>query len=221
MQLMIPNNLKKFVLCLLIPAASFGQDILAIDSSGFVLKQFYLGLDVGNLWISGHHVNWETGEPDKPNSTEGIKTHCSAFVASACKRLDIYILRPPEHGQVLLSNAQYDWLFGKEAQKNGWKQIDNDVFLSAQQYANDGFVVVAAYKNPDDSRAGHIAFVMPDEIDRKSLETNGPTMIQAGIENSSSITLKEGFKHHVKKWPTAEIVFFYNEKQFEKSNNIK
>lgn len=186
------------------------QSRLQIDSSGKKLKDYYLSLNVENLWLAGHHVNWETGEPDKPESKEGIKTHCSAFVASACEGLGIYILRPPEHGQVLLSNAQYDWLYGKQSSKEGWKEIKEDKYKAAQQYANDGYVVVAAIKNKDDSKPGHIALVIPYEIDVNTLTDNGPELIQAGTENSNSISLKEGFKHHLKKWPEDEIIFFYN-----------
>lgn len=193
----------------------YSQDTLKIDSSGYKLQEFYLSMNVLNLWISGHHINWETGEPDKSSATEGIKTHCSAFVASACKKLDIYILRPPEHGQVLLSNAQYDWLFTKKAKDKGWIKIDDNIFSSAQQYANNGYVVVAVYKNPDEKKAGHIALVIATEISEIDLNDKGPILIQAGTENSESISLKEGFKYHIKKWPENDIVFFYNEKKVE------
>jgi hypothetical protein len=209
--------MKKLILILFLfsSSACFCQDVLQIDSAGKKLKDYYLSLNVENLWLAGHHVNWETGEPDKPESKEGIKTHCSAFVASACEGIGIYILRPPEHGQVLLSNAQYDWLFSKKSSKEGWKEIKENKYSTAQQYANDGYIVIAAIKNPDDSKAGHIALVMPFETDITSLTQNGPELIQAGTENSNSISLKEGFKHHVK-WPENEVVFFYNETQYSK-----
>jgi len=206
-------NMKKLILILFLFSSSscFSQDLLQIDSSGRKLKDYYLSLNVENLWLAGHHVNWETGEPDKPESKEGIKTHCSAFVASACKGVSIYILRPPEHGQVLLSNAQYDWLYGKKSSKEGWREIKENKYSIAQQYANDGYIVIAAIKNPDDSKAGHIALVMPFETDINTLNENGPELIQAGTVNSSSISLKEGFKQHLKKWPEDEVVFFFNE----------
>ena len=191
------------------------QDTLKIDSSGYKLQAFYLSLNVTGLWISGHHINWETGEPDKSNATEGIKTHCSAFVAAACKKLSIYILRPPDHGQVLLSNAQYDWLFTDDAVNKGWTEIKTDKYYTSQIYANEGYVVVAAFKSSDDSKPGHIALIMPTEIDKNTLNESGPILIQAGTENSESISLKEGFKHHIKKWPENKIEFFYNEKEVE------
>ncbi len=206
---------KIFLVLITFSVSVYCQDFLHIDSAGYKLKTFCLSLNVDSLWIAGHHVNWETGEPDKPSSKEGIKTHCSAFVAAACKKLDIYILRPPEHGQVLLSNAQYDWLFKSDALNDGWEQIKQDRYKTAQTYANDGYIVVAAFKNPDESKPGHIALVMPAEIDENNLTENGPVLIQAGIENSDSISLKEGFKHHLKKWPENEIVFFYNKNKIK------
>src|SRR4249919_421016 len=100
------------------------QDLLSVDKKGHALKEFYLGLRVEALWISGQHVNWETGEPDNLNTDQDIHTHCSAFVAAACKRLNIYILRPPDHPMQLLANAQYDWLRSAESVKMGWKAIE-------------------------------------------------------------------------------------------------
>jgi hypothetical protein len=65
-------------------------------------------LDVEHHWPAGIHVNWQTGEPDGLSEhTPGKHTHCSAFAAAAAKRLNIYLLRPPEHGQILLANAQW------------------------------------------------------------------------------------------------------------------
>jgi hypothetical protein len=72
--------------------------------------------------------------------------------------------------------------------------------------------VVAVYKNPDPKKPGHIALVMPAEKTNNDLNNEGPTMIQAGRINSSSVSFREGFKHHLINWnpPPVEIVFFYN-----------
>lgn len=192
--------------------ASFGQNTLPITSKGNELKQFYLNQNVENLWLAGHHIDWETGQPDDPFATKGIKTHCSAFVASVCKQKHIYILRPPEHKTGLLANAQYDWLFSKEATQIGWHQITDSIYQKAQSYANKGYLVTAVYKNPDPSKPGHIALVMPDEVTNDLLNQQGPTLIQAGSVNKSAIPLRLGFKHHIDKWEEATntIKFFYN-----------
>jgi hypothetical protein len=70
-------------------------------------------------------VNWETGEPDRDGAYEGPNkhTHCSAFAAAAAKHMGVYLLRPPEHGQQLLANAQAGWLASGEAQSRGWEEI--------------------------------------------------------------------------------------------------
>jgi hypothetical protein len=200
-----------FIILLFVAFAARDQQKLVIDEEGNNLKRFYLNLNVENLWIAGHHVNWETGEPDEPNAKYSIRTHCSAFVASACKRLNIYILRPPEHVQGLLANAQYDWLQTSEATNDGWKQItDENNYLVAQQYANKGYVVIAVIKNPALKNPGHIALIMPSEISTQDLEESGPILIMASTHNHNFIVLRRGFKSHISSWPEHDILFYYN-----------
>ena len=144
-------------------------------------------------------------------------SHCSAFVASACKRLGIYILRPPAHIAKLLANAQFDWLTTGYAIKDGWQMISDSSLFSeyytAQQYANEGKVVVAVYKNPDYSKPGHIAMVLPYKLGIKELNNQGPEIIQAGKENYHSAPLVIGFKNHLKNNNEKDIKFFYNKNQ--------
>lgn len=168
--------------------------------------------EVENNWLAGQHVNWETGKPDNPNATKNIKTHCSSFAASVCKKKKLYLLCPPQNSVTLLANAQFDWLFTKEAAKKGWKQIKQDVFKTAQSFANKGFVVLAVYKKPKPKKPGHIAVVIPKEKSMQQLDKEGPNLIQAGLINKSDISLKFGFKHHITNWDSVlnDIVFFYN-----------
>src|ERR1700710_1307097 len=80
------------------PISAAGQRLLGVlDAS-----------NVESLWLAHEHVNWETGEPDKDADYEGPgkATHCSAFAAAIGKRVGVYMLRPPDHGQILLANAQ-------------------------------------------------------------------------------------------------------------------
>jgi len=189
-----------------------GQRTIAMNAAGDSLKAFYLSLDVENRWIAGNHVKWQTGEADKPDATSGNHTHCSAFVAAACKKLNLYVLRPPEHKQVLLANAQYDWLSGADASSDGWKPVEGkNVFEAAQVFANNGSVVIAVCKNPDDSKPGHAALVMPAEITRPELERDGPFVIMAGTHNHNKLSLRAGFKSHLAgDWPATNIAFYYN-----------
>src|ERR1700749_2783569 len=94
-----------------------------ISPAGQRLAQKLDSFDVEHHWPAHLPVNWETGDPDgKPEKGTGVHTHCSAFVASAAKQLGVYILRPPEHGQVLLANAQNEWLEGEGAAQ-GWRRL--------------------------------------------------------------------------------------------------
>ena len=162
-------------------------------------------MDVQHRWLPGKTVNWKTGEPlsDKP-PTKG-HTHCSAFAAEACRRLGIYLLHPPEHSTVLLANAQYDWL-GDAGKKEGWTPVADGA--QAQQLANSGEIVVAVYKESDPKRHGHIAIVRPSEKSKELIAAEGPQVIQAGMTNAASTSLREGFKHHPDAFAKQKIRFF-------------
>ena len=194
--------------------ACLAQEALTPDNNGIKLRNFYLSLNVEKLWIGGHHVNWETGEPDDSNATHDTKTHCSAFAAAACERMNIYILRPPQHKQGLLANAQFDWLKTDEAYKDGWRQIissdEYKIYDSAQAYADRGYVVVAVFQNPDTHKPGHAALIMPDERTFEKIKEEGPEVIQAGQHNYAGASLIIGFKNHITKWPETGIEFYYN-----------
>jgi len=208
---------KILLLPLLSGLFGFGiQSGLQVEPAGRQLKEFYFSLDVEHLWIAGSHVNWETGAADKPEATAGNHTHCSAFVAAACKRLNIYILRPPDHGQLLLANAQYDWLASPAALEAGWKPVEGiypTLYETAQRLANQGYVVVAICKNPDEKVPGHAALVLPENASREKLEDAGPALIMAGTHNHRMITLAAGFKSHLPGWPEHVVKFYCNDRK--------
>ena len=151
-------------------------------------------LGVEQKWIAGSHVNWETGAPDgDPEPLPAHHTHCSAFVAAAAKRLGVYILRPPEHGQILLSNAQADWLAGPGAAQ-GWRALPDAA--AAVAAANRAELVVAVYKNPDPHVPGHVAIVRPTRKSAAEIAADGPEIIMAGVKNWQAVTEKAGFAAH-------------------------
>lgn len=163
-------------------------------------------LDVEHHWPAGVHVHWESGDPDgRPESGEGKHTHCSAFVAAAAKHVGIYILRPPEHKQILLANAQYDWL-AEEGAAQGWQPVEDAV--AAQRRANEGWFVVAVYKSHRDNKPGHIAIVRPSERDAASIREEGPQVTQAGATNYRSVPLSVGFAGHPAAWGRHEVRFY-------------
>jgi len=166
-------------------------------------------LDVEHHWPAGVHVKWDTGVPDgRPESGPGKHTHCSAFVAAAARALGIYILRPPEHPQLLLANAQYDWLL-QEGPRNGWRMLRDAA--EAQHLANHGWFVVAAYHNHHDDKPGHVAIVRPAHKDAALLRAEGPQITQAGGTNYRSTSLRQGFAGHPAAFERGEVVYVAHE----------
>jgi hypothetical protein len=163
-------------------------------------------MGVETKWIAGEHIDWDTGLPDgRPEMSSGRHTHCSAFVAAAAKRLGVYILRPPEHGQVLLANAQNEWL-AEEGASSGWRPVAGPE--QAQELANHGVLVVASYHNHRDDKPGHIAIVRPSTKNAAAIADEGPDSIQAGTVNSASISVRAGFAGHVHAWNDNEIDYY-------------
>lgn len=188
---------------LLWPGASTADDITPEAQKAVAVID---ALNVEQHWPAGVHVRWESGEPDgRPETSQGKHTHCSVFVAAAAKHLGIYILRPPEHSQILLANAQYAWLERDGAQQ-GWRPL-RDAF-EAQAAANRGMLVVAAYKNPHDDKPGHIAIVRPSDKSRAAIQSEGPQVTQAGGTNYRSTSLRQGFAGHPSAWGRSELRYY-------------
>jgi hypothetical protein len=177
-----------------------------VTADGNRLASVLDDLKVEEHWIAGAHVKWRSGEPDgKEVGESGVHSHCSVFVAAASERLGVYILRPPEHSQTFLANAQSDWL-ADEGEAHGWTPVDTPE--EAQRDANAGMLVVAVYKTKSASAAGHIAIVRPGNKSASLLGTEGPDIIQAGVENYASTSLRNGFQHHPGAWSRRRIRFY-------------
>jgi hypothetical protein len=185
------------------------NESVPISEAGDLLRNVLDSTRVERLWIAGTHVDWKTGQPDgRPALGAGPLSHCSAFVAAVAYRLGIYILRPPEHAELHLANAQVDWLRTKGTEY-GWEWVG--LAKRAQELANQGFLVVAAYMTHDLKKSGHVAIVRPAEETDAVLQEEGPEIIQAGVRNYRSTTLKEGFKQHRGAFERREIAFFAHE----------
>jgi hypothetical protein len=190
----------------LIALASLPCQAEEISTAGNRLAQKLDAMEVDHLWLPGKRVHWKTGEPiaDSPADSRG-HTHCSAFAAAACLRLGIYLLRPPEHPTQLLANAQYDWLF-KSGKEQGWTQVPDG--HRAQHLANEGYLVVAVYKESDPKRHGHIAIIRPSTKSSEAIDAEGPQITQAGGHNYRSTSLKKGFGNHPDAWRKQDVRYF-------------
>jgi hypothetical protein len=192
-----------------------------ITPEGRRLAALLDGMAVESLWQHGFHVEWRTGISKGPRETSpGAHTHCSAFVAAVAERLGIYLLRPPEHGQDFLADAQERWLNSPAA--TGWNRIgrlaDPGASLRAVALANQGKLVVAVYFQPPRETAaglkeepGHIAIVRPSEKPAALIDSEGPDEIQAGVQNHRLVALRDGFRSHRQAWSTGAVEYFWHD----------
>ena len=153
--------------------------------------------DVEHLWLPRQHVNWETGQPE--SSAPVYSSHCSAFAAAIGKRLNVYMLRPPEHSPVLLASAQTVWFGKDEGKRAGWYQLKTA--REAQTLSNAGELVVVSYASPNPGKPGHIAIVRPSDKTAAALAEEGPEITQAGSKNYAASNVRTGFKHHADATP--------------------
>ena len=206
---MQPRSLTRIIALAALGVAASAFEIAHADQilpAGQQLAQKLDSFEVEKHWPAHLHVNWETGVPDgKPEKGTGVHTHCSAFVASAAKQLGVYILRPPEHGQVLLANAQNEWL-ESEGAAQGWRHLKDG--QEAEDEANHGELVVASYHNHHDNKPGHIAIVRPSAKSAEAITQEGPDMVQAGEHNYNVVSAKKGFAGHPAAWRDNEIEYF-------------
>ncbi len=206
------NKILLFIILFLSFNYTRAQVTLSVSPEGQHLREYYLSLDVEHLWLSGQKVNWDSGKPDRLAERPG-KTHCSAFAAAACYRMNIFILRPPFHKQNLLANAQFDWLKSEAAADTGWVRVTGkniyEIWKQAQRLANAGVPVVASCENPNPSEPGHIAMIFPSVVPVDTILATGPRVIQAGAINRVDAPLKTGFGRHIESWPEESIWFYY------------
>ena len=198
----------------------------AISPAGERLGRLLDRTNVEALWQAGFPIDWRTGETIGPrNPAPGGHTHCSAFAAAVADQMGIYLLRPSEHGQQWLANAQEEWLNGigheraMRARDAGWLRIGTlsteGVSERAIARANAGHLVVAVYFQPPvdgKTRAGHIAIVRPSEKPESLVRAEGPDVIQAGAHNHRLVALKDGFADHKAGWRNGTIEYFRNRK---------
>lgn len=142
----------------------------------------------------------------KYKPTDG-QTFCSDFVRDFARELtanEIVELK----GR---AGQQFDQLKkASESDDGAWRSLSVQTdparaFKEAQELANEGRLVIVAYKNPSPTQtnSGHIAVVVKHEWNDESLSTKWgrvrvPFIAQAGNDVSSSKKLSEGFSADLK-----------------------
>ena len=159
-------------------------------------------MDVEDHWLPGQLVAWRTGEAVE-SGARGPASNAGGFVAAVCAQLKVPM--PSPTGDNLLPGNQYDWLLS-DGQKRGWVEVGP---LEAQLLANQGWVVVAAWKEAaataDRSVVGQTAIVRPSRRPSADITPNGPRVTEAGTHNHSDISLKDGFP--AKAWASRQVVY--------------
>lgn len=180
-----------------------------ITDGGLQLTKLLDSMDVEHHWVAGIKVEWKNGEPLGAGDERG-HTHCSAFAAAVGERLGVYMLRPPQHKQSFLASAQGRWFASSEGRKEGWTQITT--FEEAQRRANEGYLVVLDYINPNPKKPGHIAIVRPSLKSETTLREEGPETTQAGAHNFTDGNARYSFIKHEGAWPTQVLAFWHETK---------
>lgn len=172
-----------------------------VTREGALLDRMIDSMHVDELWQPHVHIDWQTGQQDRPASYSGPDraTHCSSFTAALGEKLHIYLLHPPEHPQQLLASAQAEWFHSKEGEKDGWRPIATAV--EAQTLANKGELVMVVYESPDEHKPGHIAVIRATAKTTAEIEKDGPQTAQAGALNFSSGVARVSFAKHPGAWP--------------------
>lgn len=186
------------------PALSPTYPVTSQPSTAQTLARTLDGMQVQTHWLKGVGVDWQTGEANF-KSVPLDDTHCSAFVAAVSLKLGVDLLRPPEHKTTLLANAQNEWLNARGAEF-GWERLTDGI--QAQSMANQGYFVIASYRNPNPTKHGHIAVVRPSDKSISQILEEGPQIIQAGIHNFNSASVKQGFAAHPYAFSRNRIQYF-------------
>jgi hypothetical protein len=98
----------------------------------------------------------------------------------------------PEQVNFLPYN-QFDWLL-EDGKSKGWLAMGE---VEAQLLANQGWIVIAAWKNSasagDRKISGMMAVVRPDTRPVGDIASSGPTVVLAGDQNRNRVPLNRAF----------------------------
>jgi hypothetical protein len=184
------------------PTVIKGNQGLPLSREGRALAATLDGMDVEHHWRADGRVDWRSGNTVDENE-EGTWSNSGAFVAAVGARFKLPMPSPDEVN--FLPQNQYDWLLF-DGKPKGWIALGE---VEAQLLANQGWIVIAAWKNPaaagERQTAGVVAVVRPDNKPVGEVASAGPTVTLAGQQNLKSVPLGKAFPASARQ--NSEIVF--------------
>jgi hypothetical protein len=167
-------------------------------------------MDVEHHWLAGQRVDWKTGNSVDDDGS-GTASNGGAFVAAVGARLKVPM--PAPEGSNFLPGSQFEWLL-IDGKAKGWLPMGE---VEAQLLANQGWVVIAAWKNtaPAGERktAGMLAIVRPDSRPVGEIAAKGPSVILASDQNRNSVVFNQAFPASAWSNRDQEVVFFAHRQQ--------
>lgn len=175
---------------------------LPMSKEGRALAAALDGMDVENHWLAGQRVDWKTGNSiDEEGS--GTTSNGGAFVAAVGARFKLPM--PASELANFQPGNQFEWLL-IDGKAKGWMAMGE---VEAQLLANQGWIVIAAWKNSasagERKTSGMTAIVRPDSKPVGDIAKNGPRVILAGDQNRNNVALNEAFPASA--WDNREVVF--------------
>ncbi len=173
-----------------------------ISPAGLQLRSTLDGMNVKEHWPADGTFSWRTGTAAATGVNGGVNS--GAFVEAVCTRLGVPLLEPTAGN--FAANRQRDWLLQDGAAK-GWHRVGP---LDAQLLANQGWVVIAAWKNPTPGAgyrngAGLVAVVRPAVRPAAEVPATGPMVAVAAKQNFKFTPVKSCFPPQA--WAEEQIVY--------------
>jgi hypothetical protein len=166
------------------------------------LLNVLLNLDVENHWRAGNAVDWRTGDPISGAPPAPINSGPFVYAVANQQRVPL----PDPDPATMVAAPLIRWLM-REGTDRGWQQVSP---LEAQLLANQCWVVVAGWRNPnpaagDPYARGLAAVVRPDTRPTAEIATRGPRITLAGVTNANDTTVKSAFPQQA--WDDNQIVY--------------
>jgi len=123
-----------------------------------------------NQYLPGAITGFAEARASEPKyQASGNTTHCNEFLCDLVEDIiggPCKALRNTDQSAAAFANDQCDQLKASADNATGWQAMafaadPKAVFKAAQESANNGYLVVVAYKNPDAGSHGHVALVVP------------------------------------------------------------